>query len=117
MLWSPNPKTYLADETGWGGGGGGLRSSQQRSWQETGHRMYINPNPKMRATKLSCSPCVVMEVLKSLIILENSFPLVGEGEGENIPDDIFLSKTLNGLMEKQLYADWLTQCVVPHKMA
>ena len=36
------------------------------------------------------------DVLKPLIILEDSFPLIGEGESNNLPEGILLSKTKNG---------------------
>ena len=55
------------------------------------------------------------QVLKPLIILEKSFPLIGEGEGENIPDGILLSKTDKGSMEKPLFVEWLEHSVIPHK--
>ena len=54
------------------------------------------------------------DVLKSLIVLEKSFPLLGEDEACNIPD-VLLSKTDNGSMEKELFTEWIKHAVVPHK--
>ena len=55
------------------------------------------------------------DVIKSYLILEKSFPLLGEDETDNIPKNILLSKTENGSMEKPLYTDWIKQSVIPHK--
>ena len=55
------------------------------------------------------------DVIKSLIILEKSFLLLGEDETDNIPKNILLSKTENGSMEKLLFTDWIKQSVIPHK--
>ena len=42
------------------------------------------------------------EVIKSLIILEKSFPLVGKGESNHSPQEILLWKT-KGLWKKMFF--------------
>ena len=42
-------------------------------------------------------------------------PLIGEGEAEHLPDNLLLSKTRKGSMEKELFVEWLESAVIPHK--
>ena len=60
--------------------------------------------------------CGNNHVLKPLIILENSFPLIGEGEASLLPEEILISKTPKGSMEKDLFYGWLQKAVVEHKL-
>ena len=55
------------------------------------------------------------EVIKPLIILEKSFPLVREGGSDHIPQEILLCKTEKGSMEKGIFCQWLENSVIPHK--
>ena len=55
------------------------------------------------------------EVIKSLIILEKSFPLVRKGESNHFPQEILLWKTDKGSMEKDVFCLWLENSVIPHK--
>ena len=55
------------------------------------------------------------DLLKPLIILEQSFPQLGEGEGELLPDNILLSKSKKGSMDHTLFSEWLEHAVIPHK--
>ena len=55
------------------------------------------------------------EVIKSLIILEKSFPLARVGESGYIPQVILLCKTDKGSMEKDVFCQQLEISVIPHK--
>ena len=55
------------------------------------------------------------DFLKPLIILEKSFPLVGEGEVDHLPENILLSKIEKGSMEQNLFYEWIERAVIPHK--
>ena len=46
------------------------------------------------------------EVIKPLITLEKSFPLVAKGESNHIPEEILLCKTNKGSMEKEVFCQW-----------
>ena len=102
---------YLADETGWG-----VKSKTStvigRSGAKHVHRRKISDESHKT---LMLGVCGNGDVLKSLIILEKSFPLVGEGESEFLPSNILLSKTDKGSMEKKLFCEWLEKCVLAHK--
>ena len=105
-------KIYLADETGWG-----VQSKRKKVMGRKGAKhVYIRkPSDESHKTLMLGVNNGNGDVLKSLIVLEKSFPLLAEGEASHLPDDILLSKTENGSMEKQLFVDWLKHSVIPHK--
>ena len=74
----------------------------------------MKPNDESHKSLMLCL-CGNGDVLKPLLILEESFPLVGEGEADLLPENMLLSKTANGSMEKPLYVEWLQKCVLEHK--
>ena len=104
-------RIYLADETGWGVS---TKRTKVIGRKGSKHVYQRKPNDESHKT-LMLTICGNGDVLKPLIILEKSFPLVGEGEGEQLPDGILLSKTLKGSMETDLFVQWLESCVIPHK--
>ena len=74
-------KIYLADETGWG-----VQSKKRKVYAAKGAKHVFIRKPHGG-------------VLKSLVVLEKSFPLLGEDEACNIPD-VLLSKTDNRSMDQ-----------------
>ena len=105
-------RVYLADETGWG-----VKSKPKKVIGKKGasHVYLRKPSDESHKT-LMLGVCGNGEVLKPLIILEKSFPLLAEGEGEFLPDEVLLSKTENGSMEQDLFVEWLKMSVIPHKL-
>ena len=83
-----NEHTYLADETG---------CLLDERVQHTS--MYVKLMTKVMR-QLMLGVCGNGEVLKPLVILEKSFPLIGEDESQHLPDNILLSKTENGSMDQ-----------------
>ena len=77
-------RLYLADETGWG-----VQSKRKRVLGKKGapHVYLSKPSDESHKT-LMLGLCGNGEVLKSLIILQESFPLIGENEVDNIPDGL-----------------------------
>ena len=63
---------------------------------------------------LMLSVCGNGDVLKPLIILERTFPLLDEIEAEYLPSDVLLSKTKKGSMELELFTDWIKHSIIPH---
>ena len=55
------------------------------------------------------------DTLKTLIILEKSFPLIGKGETDHLPESILIRKTGKGSMELPLFCEWTEKVVIPHK--
>ena len=47
------------------------------------------------------------DYLKPLFILEDSFPQIAEGEAELLPENVLLSKTNKGSMERELFYEWI----------
>ena len=104
-------RVYLADETGWG-----VMSKKRKVVGRKGSsHVYTRKTNDESHKTLMLGVCGNGDVLSPLIILEKSFPLLGEEEAELLPSDVMLSKTENGSMEKELFADWLRKVVVPHK--
>ena len=104
-------RIYLADETGWG-----VATKNKKVIGRKGSKHVYNRKPSDESHKtLMLGICGNGDVLKPLIILEKSFPLIAEGEAEHIPDDILLSKTDKGSMEKELFVNWIEAAVIPHK--
>ena len=81
----------------------------------TRHVFIRKPSDETHKT-LMLGVCGNRDVLKPLIILQQSFPLLGFDESEHLPENILLSKTNNGSMELHLFAEWLETAVVHHKM-
>ena len=80
-------KIYLADETGWG-----VQSKKKKVYAAKGAKHVFIRKPHNESHKtLMLGVCGNGDVLKSLIVLEKSFPLLGEDEACNIPN-ILLSK-------------------------
>ena len=104
-------RVYLADETGWGVQTKGKKVIAKKGANHVYHRKSNDESHKT----LMLGICGNGVVLKLLVILENSFPLLAEGEGEHIPDDILLSKTDKGSMEKELFVEWIENAVITHK--
>ena len=104
-------RVYLADEKGWG-----VKSKPKRVIGKRGasHVYLRKPSDESHKT-LMLGVCGNGDVLKPLIILEKSFPLISEGEGEHLPDEVLLSKTEKGSMEQELFVEWLGKSVIPHK--
>ena len=104
-------RLYLADETGWG-----VDSKRKKVLGKKGasHVYVSKPSDESHKT-LMLGVCGNGDVLKSLIILQESFPLIGENEVDDIPDDLLLSKTKKGSMEKILFTQWLEKSVLCHK--
>ena len=42
--------------------------------------------------------------------------MLDDEDAEFLPEETLFSKTENGLMEKELFVEWLKHSVVPHKM-
>ena len=104
-------KVYLADETGWG-----VQSKRRKVYAAKGAKHVFMRKPSDETHKtLMLGVCGNGDVLKPLVILEKSFPLLGENEAAYIPDNILLSKTENGSMELPLFTDWIKNAVIPHK--
>ena len=96
-------RIYRADETGWG-----VHTKTKKVIGRKGAKHVYNRKSNNELHKsLMLGICGNGDLLKSLIILEKSFPLLGEGEGELLPDDILLSKTPKGSMDKELFVEWL----------
>ena len=105
-------RIYLADETGWG--------AEKKSRKVVGrkgapHAHVRKPSDESHKT-LMLAVCGNGDVLKPLIILEKSFPMLHDEEAEFLPEETLFSKTENGSMEKELFVEWLKHSVVPHKM-
>ena len=94
-------RIYIADETGWGVN---KKTKKVIGRKGAAHIHTRKLNDESHKT-LMLGLCGNGDVLKPLIILEKSFPLIGEGESEIIPDDILLSKTENGSMDMDLYVE------------
>ena len=105
-------RLYLADETGWGVSNGKTKVVAKKGCKQVFHR---KPSDESHKT-LMLTICGNGDVLKPLVILEKSLPLMGKGEVKQIPDGVLLSKTDKGSMEKYLFVEWLESCVTPHKM-
>ena len=104
-------RVYLADETGWGVQTKGKKVIAKKGASHVYHRKSNDESHKT----LMLGICGNGDILKPLVILENSFPLLAEGEGEHIPDNILLSKTDKGSMEKELFVEWIENAVITHK--
>ena len=96
-------RLYLADETGWGVSNGKTKVVAKKGCKRVFHR---KPSDESHKT-LMLTICGNVDVLKPMVILEKSFPLMGEGEVEQIPDGVLLSKPNKGSMEKDLFVEWL----------
>ena len=104
-------RIYLADETGWG-----VQSKPKTVIGKKGAKhVYLRKIGDESHKTLMLGICGNGDVIKSLIILEKSFPLIGEGESKHIPDNILISKTEKGSMEKELFHEWLKESVIAHK--
>ena len=105
-------KIYVADETGWG-----IMSSKKPVVARKGakHVFTWKANDETHKT-LMLGVCGNGDVLKPLIILQQSFPLLGFGESEHLPENILLSKTNKCSMEMHFLAEWLDAAVVHHKV-
>ena len=55
------------------------------------------------------------DVLKPLIILKKTFPLLDEIEAEYLSSEVLLSKTKKESMELELFTDWSKHSIIPHK--
>ena len=55
------------------------------------------------------------QIMKSLIILEKSLPLVGEGESNHILQETLLCKTNKRFAERDVFCQWFENSVTPHK--
>ena len=75
---------------------------------------YIFANQVMNHTRLLCW-VLMATVMFSNHSFSRNRSLLAEGEASHLPDDILLSKTENGSMEKLLFVDWLKHSVIPHK--
>ena len=104
-------RIYLADETGWG-----VNTKAKKVIGRKGAKHIYNRKSNDESHKtLMLGICGNGDVLKTLIILEKSFPLLSEGEADHIPDNILLSKTEKGSMDHELFCEWLEKAVIPHK--
>ena len=99
---------YLADETGWV-----LSLGAGLSLREKGRNISTREKQDESHKTLMLGVCGNGDFLKPLIILEKSFPLVGEGDVDHLPENILLSKTQKGSMEQNLL--WILRVVIPHK--
>lgn len=105
-------RVYKADETGWG-----VQSKRKRVIGRKGAKhVYLRKVSDNSHKTLMLGVCGNGDVLSPLIILEKSFPLIGEGESDHIPDGILLAKTDKGSMEQKLFTQWIEKAVGPHKM-
>ena len=87
---------YMADETGWG-----VQTKTKKVVGRKGAKhIYTRKSADESHKTLMLGVCGNGDTLKSLVILEKSFPLIGEGEAEHLPENILLSKTTKGSMEK-----------------
>ena len=101
---------YLADETGWG-----VQAKHKTVIGRKGSKyVYLRKSNDESHKTLMLGVCG-NDVLKPLIILEKSFPLIGEGEASNIPQNMMLTKTEKGSVEQELFCEWLQQAVITHK--
>ena len=103
-------RIYLADETGWGVS---KRSKKVLGKKGQKHVFVRKSNDESHNT-LMLGVCGNGDLLPPLVILEKSFPLLGEGEAELLPSNVLLSKTARGSMEIPLFAEWL-MTVINHK--
>ena len=104
-------RIYMADETGWG-----VQTKTKKVIGRKGAKHIYNRKLSDESHKtLMLGICGNGDVLKSLIVLEKSFPLLGEGEAELLPENILLSKTKKGSMEKELFVEWLESSLILHK--
>ena len=101
----------MADETGWGA----EKKSRKVDCREGATHAHVR-KPSDESHKTLLAVCGNGDVLKSLIILEKSFPMLDNEEAEFLPEETLFSKTENSLMEKELFVEWLKHSVVPHKM-
>lgn len=104
-------RIYLADETGWGAE---KKAKKVVGRKGASHAHVRKPSDESHKT-LMLAVCGNGDVLKPLIILEKSFPMLQEEEAEFLPEQTLFSKTENGSMEKELFVEWLKYSVVPHK--
>ena len=102
-------KIYVADETGCG-----VMSSKKPVVARKGAKHVFTQKPNDETLMLGV--CGNGDVSKPLIILQQSFPLLGFAESEHLPKNILLSKTNKGSMEMHLFAEWLEAAVVHHKV-
>ena len=105
-------RIYLADETGWGA----EKKSKQVVGRKGGSHVYVRKPSDESHKTLMLAVCGNGDVLKPLIILQKSFPMLDEEEADSLPSNALFSKTENGSMEKVLFVDWLKHSVVPHKL-
>ncbi len=101
---------YKADETGWG-----VQSKKRVIAKKGAKHVYMRKLNDESHKTLMLGICANGETLTPLIILEKSFPLIAGGEAEMIPDDLLLTKSDKGSMDKPLFTEWLEKAVVPHK--
>ena len=105
-------RIYLADETGWGA----EKKSKKVVGRKGAKHAYVRKPSDESHKTLMLGVCRNGEVLKPLIILQKSFPMLDEDEADLLPPEMLFSKTENGSMEKGLFVDWLKHSVIPHKM-
>ena len=104
-------REYLAYKTGWG-----VQSNCKQIIGCNGAKhVYLRKANDESYKILMLGICGNGEVIKPLIILEKSFPLVREGGSDHIPQEILLCKTEKGSMEKGIFCQWLENSVIPHK--
>lgn len=104
-------RIYIADEKGWGGQTKTRKVKAKKGAKHVHDRKVSDESHKT----LMLGVCGNGDVLKPLVILEKNFPLIGEREGEHLPENILLSKTKKGSMEQDLFVEWLKYDVIPHK--
>ena len=79
------------------------------------HAYVRKPSDESHKT-LMFGVCGKEDVLKPLIILEKTIPLLDKNDAETLPSNVLFSKTKKGSMElKLLKPDWIKHSVLPHK--
>ena len=89
-------RIYLADETGWGAE---KKSKRIVGRKGASHAFVRKPSGENHKT-LMLGVCGNGDVLKPLIILQKSFPMLDEEEADLLPPETLFSKTENRSMEK-----------------
>ena len=85
--------------------GGLIRSERVVAEKGTSHVFHRKQNDESHKT-LMLGVCGNGDTLKPLVILENSFPLLGEGEADHLPNNILLSKTERGWTRNCFLNGW-----------